>query len=80
MHRCTRSIAGFHPEEKEAELFESVSRFVIIHDAISGLPIAYTMFRFDMEDTMSSRQAQVVYWCVERFWLRFQGVTDSFPG
>lgn len=53
---------GYEPKEKKEELFDQQSRFIILRTPDSPNPFAYGMFRFDTEETMGDKYAQVLYW------------------
>ncbi|KAM0755568.1 acyl-CoA N-acyltransferase [Meredithblackwellia eburnea MCA 4105] len=56
------SADGYDPREKRRELFDPNSRFVVMQ--IEGEYAAYGIWRFDTEETMGDRFAEVVY-CYE---------------
>lgn len=60
------SSYGWDPRSKKKELFHAESRFILVHQTEApGLLIAYTMFRFDDEETMEDGVMEpVVYWSV----------------
>lgn len=51
------SSFGWNPRRKTLEMFDPQSRFIIAR--LDGNVRAYTIFRFDREDSQD-----VVYWCV----------------
>jgi hypothetical protein len=61
------STFGWDPASKQQELFDPLSRFILVHQQSqylsNGHPskrlVAFTMFRFDREEG-----EEVVYWCV----------------
>jgi N-alpha-acetyltransferase 40 len=61
-------VFGWDPVSKQRELFDPLSRFILVHQQSQNLGdgnaskrlVAYTMFRFDMEEG-----EEVVYWCVD---------------
>lgn len=61
------SSMNFNKLEKIEEFDDLDSRFIITYDETGVEPLGFTMFRFDMEETMSERDAQVIYWFVVIF-------------
>ncbi|KAL0580386.1 tRNA(Ser) Um(44) 2'-O-methyltransferase [Marasmius crinis-equi] len=54
------SSTGWHPDDKRAELFHSLSRFIVAHpENESDTLAAYTMFRFEYE------QGSDILYCYE---------------
>jgi hypothetical protein len=60
-------VFGWDPASKQQELFDPLSRFILVHqlsrhleDDHSKRLVAYTMFRFDLEEG-----EEVIYWCVD---------------
>ncbi|KAG8940531.1 Peptidyl-prolyl cis-trans isomerase cyp8 [Tulasnella sp. 424] len=60
------SSYGWDPRSKKKELFHAESRFILVHQTEApGLVIAYTMFRFDDEETMEDGVMEPVVYCYE---------------
>lgn len=60
------SSYGWDPRSKKKELFHAESRFILVHQTEApGLLIAYTMFRFDDEETMEDGVMEPVVYCYE---------------
>jgi hypothetical protein len=67
LHSYVDSVFGWDPISKKHELFDPLSRFILVHQQSrylsNGHPskrlVAYTMFRFDLEEG-----EEVVYWWV----------------
>lgn len=65
-----QSQDGYNATEKQDELFDPASRFIIASATDSKTIAGFSMFRFDMEDTADdNRQVAVVYWCAKRVLL-----------
>jgi hypothetical protein len=65
-----QSQDGYNAAEKQDELFDPASRFIIAYAPDSKAIAGFSMFRFDMEDTADdNRQVAVVYWCAGRVLL-----------
>ena len=43
------SKEGYNPEEKRVELFDMMSYYLIAINSVTGLPLGYCHFRFDMD-------------------------------
>lgn len=52
------SSFGWDPEAKNGELYHPLSRFILVYDVDTNNIIAFTMYRFEVED-----EEDVVYWC-----------------
>lgn len=62
-YRYLNSRDGYASEEKQEELFDEESRFIIIQERDGPDLLGFTSFRFDMEDTADDDvQIEVVYW------------------
>lgn len=65
VHRYEATADGYDPVEKASELYSKLSRFVVVSSPDSpSTPVAYSMFRFDHEETRTDSLAAVVYWFV----------------
>lgn len=67
LNSYVNSVFGWDPVSKRQELFDPLSRFILVRQKPQELNndhtpkqlVAYTMFRFDREEG-----EEVVYWCV----------------
>lgn len=70
------SSFGWDPEAKNRELYHSLSRFILVYDIETNDIIAFTMYRFEVEE-----EDNVIYWCaylkIERFINSFETVMTS---
>lgn len=60
-------VFDWDPVEKRAELFHRDSRFLLVAPDGEGLEtdlVAYSMFRFDVEEDMEGKDQYVLYWHV----------------
>lgn len=61
------SVFDWNPVEKHAELFDNSSRFLLMAEEGAALETnlaAYSMFRFDTEESIEGREEDVLYWCM----------------